>query len=233
MTPFIMRAKRGFTLIEILVAVAIFAIIAVASSTVLSNVIASADDSASSLAQLEKLQRAMLIIEQDVTQAIPLAPRVQGQQNDVVLQGGKGVADSLADGVLFSRNGWANPQQRLPRATVQSVGYRLNSDNQLERLYTQFIDNLTNTEPKVRVLLDNIEDLTIEYTLGTDGQNDIRWESAYRGTVLPKGIAITLTSTEFGVIRREFALLSPPAPTLSTGTPSAQPNSSLTERGNE
>jgi general secretion pathway protein J len=225
--------QRGFTLIEILVAVAIFAIIAVASGTVLSNVIASADDSAASLSQLEKLQRAMLIIEQDMTQAIPLAPRVQGQTNDVVLQGGKGVADSLADGVLFSRNGWANPQQRLPRATLQSVGYRLNSDYQLERIYTQFVDNVTNTEPKVRILLDNIEDLTIEYTLGTDGQNDIRWESAYRGTVLPKGIAITLTSTEFGVLRREFALLSPPAPTPASGSTSTPPSSSFTERGND
>ena len=201
-----MQSSRGFTLIEILVAVAIFALIAVASGSVLSNVIASADASDRQMQQLESLQRTMLVIERDISQMIALAPRLSGQSNDIVIRGGNGVADSIGDGILFARNGWANPLSRLPRAEIQAVGYRLNGSNELERIYTPFIDNVVNSEPKRRVLLADISALTFEFAIGTNSRNEIQWEEAYTGAVLPRGIAITIVSDTWGEIRREFAL---------------------------
>jgi general secretion pathway protein J len=198
---------HGFTLIEILVAVAILAIIAVASSTVLSSVIDSAEASDTQMQELEMLQRSMMVIERDMSQIIALAPRLSGQDNEVVIQGGNGVADSLADGILFTRNGWANPLQRLPRSNLQGVGYRLNGSNELERIYTFFIDNVTNTEPQTRVLLPNVSNLIIEFAIGTNNRNEIQWEEQFTGTQLPRGIAIVITSETFGEIRREFAIL--------------------------
>lgn len=198
---------RGFTLVEILVAVAILAIIAVASGTVLSNVIDSAEASDQQMQDIETLQRAMLVIERDISQMIALAPRISGQANEIVFQGGDGVAESMADGVIFTRNGWANPLSRLPRSNLQGVGYRLNEDDELERIYTQFIDNVVNTEPKARVLMANISDLNIEFAIETNNRNQIQWEESYTGTTLPKGIAISITSEKFGQIRREFAIL--------------------------
>ena len=198
---------HGFTLIEILVAVAILAIIAVASSTVLSSVIDSAEASENQMQELEMLQRSMMVIERDMSQIIALAPRLSGQDNEVVIQGGNGVADSLADGILFTRNGWANPLQRLPRSNLQGVGYRLNGSNELERIYTFFIDNVTNTEPQTRVLLPNVSNLIIEFAIGTNNRNEIQWEEQFTGTQLPRGIAIVITSETFGEIRREFAIL--------------------------
>lgn len=198
---------HGFTLIEILVAVAILAIIAVASSTVLSSVIDSAEASDTQMQELEMLQRSIMVIERDMSQIIALAPRLSGQDNEVVIQGGNGVADSLADGILFTRNGWANPLQRLPRSNLQGVGYRLNGSNELERIYTFFIDNVTNTEPQTRVLLPNVSNLIIEFAIGTNNRNEIQWEEQFTGTQLPRGIAIVITSETFGEIRREFAIL--------------------------
>lgn len=203
----VQRRHHGFTLIEILVAVAILAIIAVASSTVLSSVIDSAEASETQMQELEMLQRSMMVIERDMSQIIALAPRISGQDNEVVIQGGNGVADSLADGILFTRNGWANPLQRLPRSNLQGVGYRLNSSNELERIYTIFIDNVTNTEPQTRVLLPNVSNLIFEFAIGTNNRNEIQWEEQFRGTQLPRGIAIVITSETFGEIRREFAIL--------------------------
>lgn len=198
---------HGFTLIEILVAVAILAIIAVASSTVLSSVIDSAEASDTQMQELEMLQRSMMVIERDMSQIIALAPRLSGQDNEVVIQGGNGVADSLADGILFTRNGWANPLQRLPRSNLQGVGYRLNGSNELERIYTFFIDNVTNTEPQTRMLLPNVSNLIFEFAIGTNNRNEIQWEEQFTGTQLPRGIAIVITSETFGEIRREFAIL--------------------------
>ncbi len=198
---------HGFTLIEILVAVAILAIIAVASSTVLSSVIDSAEASDTQMQELEMLQRSMMVIERDMSQIIALAPRLSGQDNEVVIQGGNGVADSLADGILFTRNGWANPLQRLPRSNLQGVGYRLNGSNELERIYTFFIDNVTNTEPQTRMLLPNVSNLIFEFAIGTNNRNEIQWEEQFTSTQLPRGIAIVITSETFGEIRREFAIL--------------------------
>ncbi|MBE1286331.1 type II secretion system minor pseudopilin GspJ [Alteromonas sp. LMIT006] len=198
---------HGFTLIEILVAVAILAIIAVASSTVLSSVIDSAKASDTQMQELEMLQRSMMVIERDMSQIIALAPRLSGQDNEVVIQGGNGVADSLADGILFTRNGWANPLQRQPRSNLQGVGYRLNGSNELERIYTFFIDNVTNTEPQTRMLLPNVSNLIFEFAIGTNNRNEIQWEEQFTGKQLPRGIAIVITSETFGEIRREFAIL--------------------------
>lgn len=203
----VQRRHHGFTLIEILVAVAILAIIAVASSTVLSSVIDSAEASDTQMQELEMLQRSMMVIERDMSQIIALAPRLSGQDNEVVIQGGNGVADSLADGILFTRNGWANPLQRLPRSNLQGVGYRLNGSNELERIYTFFIDNVTNTEPQTRMLLPNVSNLIFEFAIGTNNRNEIQWEEQFTGTQLPRGIAIVITSETFGEIRREFAIL--------------------------
>lgn len=203
----VQRRHHGFTLIEILVAVAILAIIAVASSTVLSSVIDSAEASDTQMQELEMLQRSMMVIERDMSQIIALAPRLSGQDNEVVIQGGNGVADSLADGLLFTRNGWANPLQRLPRSNLQGVGYRLNGSNELERIYTFFIDNVTNTEPQTRMLLPNVSNLIFEFAIGTNNRNEIQWEEQFTGTQLPRGIAIVITSETFGEIRREFAIL--------------------------
>lgn len=201
------RQFQGFTLIEILVAVAILAIIAVASGTVLSSVIDSAEASDAQMQELEILQRSMMIIERDMSQIIALAPRISGQENEIVIQGGNGVADSLAHGLLFTRNGWSNPLQRLPRSKLQGVGYRLNGNNELERLYTFFIDNVTNSEPQTRVLLPNVSNLMFEFAIGTNNRNEIQWEEQYSGSQLPRGIAIVITSDTFGEIRREFAIL--------------------------
>ena len=142
-----------------------------------------------------------------MAQVIALAPRISGQKNEIVIQGGNGVAESLADGLLFTRNGWANPLQRLPRSNLQGVGYRLNGSNELERIYTVFTDNVTNSEPQTRVLLPNVSNLIIEFAIGTNNRNEIQWEEQYSGTQLPVGIAIVITSETFGEIRREFAIL--------------------------
>ena len=44
-----------------------------------------------------------------------------------------------------------------------------------------------------------------------NSRNEISWDESYEGNKVPKGIAIEITTKDFGVIRREFALLDPPA----------------------
>ena len=207
-----MQAQRGFTLVEILVSIAIFSLIASASTAVLTNVIAASEQSSQSIERLQSLQRAMMVIERDLLQAVNRAPRIGGVDNNTtVFFGGAGEMQSTHDGVSFVRNGWQNPMWLLPRSNMQGVAYRLNSDNVLERLHTLFVDNDLGVDPIVRPLLTGVTDLNIEFMVAINSRNEISWDESYEGNKVPKGIAIEITTKDFGVIRREFALLDPPA----------------------
>ena len=200
--------QKGFTLLEILIAMAIFTLIGLASTGLLTTVIDSNDLSSERFQKLQQLQRAMVIIERDIQQAVPRAARIEGEQQNVVMAGGEsdmGAGDTLG----FVRSGWHNPQYMLPRSTLQSVVYRL-QDGKLERQYSNYVDNVIGHEPKIRVLLENIERFDVEFLSNQenadDSDSESGWSESYSGSVLPKAVAIELDSKAFGTIRREFAL---------------------------
>lgn len=200
-------AQRGFTLIEILIAMAIFTLIGLASTGLLTTVIDSNELSAERFAKLQQLQRAMITIERDIQQAVARPIRVEGEKQDVVMFGGA-VDSGDGDAIGFVRGGRHNPQLMLPRSSLQYVGYRLR-DNALERLYTNYVDNVIGYEPKRRVVLDNIESFTVEFISPDKKVTDstkLTWIKSYQDTTLPKAVAIEFVSTDFGLIRREFAL---------------------------
>jgi general secretion pathway protein J len=196
--------RRGFTLIEILVAMAIFSIIGLASTGVLNSVINSDQLSTERFAKLEELQRAMLTIERDILQIVPRALRVNGEAIELVISGGEDVLNSDADGLGFVRTGWHNPQMLLPRSTLQAIGYRV-QDQQLQRLYGNYVDNVIGYEPKVKVLLSDIEDFRVSFLTELEQlEEPEEWEESYANANLPIAISITLVSQTFGEIRREF-----------------------------
>lgn len=199
--------SSGFTLIEILMAMAIFTLIGLASTSLLTTVIDSDELSTERFDQLQKLQRAMLVIERDLLQAVPRRTRINGESVEQVMRGGRDLFDSEADGIGLVRAGWHNPQMMLPRSTLQAVAYRL-QDGNLERLYGNYVDNVIGYEPKIKVLLENINDFQVEFkTEATGDDDDDRgWKESFQGTQLPVAIAIEIDSIEFGLIRREFVL---------------------------
>ncbi|ALM92646.1 type II secretion system minor pseudopilin GspJ [Alteromonas stellipolaris] len=198
--------QRGFTLIEILIAMAIFTLIGLASTGLLTTVIDSNDLSSERFEKLQQLQRAMVIIERDIQQAVPRPVRAEGETQKVVMAGGE-VDDSDGDGIGFVRGGWHNPQLMLPRSTLQYVAYRLDEDR-LERVYSNYVDNVIGYEPKTRTLLENIESFTVEFISAesSSDDDDLSWSESYQGEVLPMAVAIEFVSKDFGLIRREFAL---------------------------
>ena len=220
-------SAHGFTLIEILVAILIFSLIASASTAVLNNVIQASEQSTASIERLQMLQRAMTTMERDFLQAVNRPPRIDGvDDNTIVFRGGAGEMDSTHDGVSFVRNGWHNPMWRLPRSNMQGVAYRLNDENVLERLHTTFVDNDSGVEPKIRPLLTGVTDLNIEFMRAKDSRNEISWDEAYINGSVPKGVAVEITTEDFGVIRREFALLDPPVIVSTTNTATGSDNDS-------
>ena len=200
------KKNGGFTLIEILVAMAIFTVIGLASTGVLTSVINSDRLSTERFDRLEELQRAMLTIERDILQIVPRAVRINGDPVEAVISGGEDVFDSDADGLGFVRIGWHNPQMLLPRSTLQAVGYRI-QEQQLQRLYGNYVDNVIGYEPKVKVLLSGIEDFRVSFLIKAEQlEEPEEWDETYSNSTLPIAISITIVSKTFGEIRREFML---------------------------
>lgn len=201
--------QTGFTIIEIMIAVAIFTLIGLASTSVLTSVIDSDEISEHRFGKLQELQRAMITIERDLLQVVPRAIRIDGQNNNLLMQGGKDLFDSEAHGIGFVRAGWQNPQLMLPRSTLQAVAYRL-QEGRFERLFGNYVDNVIGYEPKVRVLLTDIEDFQVSFLTesGIDPSEEEGWEDTYSQDRIPVAVSITIQSKVFGLIKREFLLSS-------------------------
>ena len=194
--------QSGFTLIEILVAMAIFALIAVGSVAMLTAVSAKNDLSDQRMQSLQTMQRAMLIIERDFLQMVPRKTRLEGEVSDTLVFAGKFAFESESDGLGFVRSGWHNPQLTLRRSTLQSVAYRT-QNKELQRLYSTYVDNATGFELKVRAVLEGIESVSFEFLEKCD-KKSFEWEEAKSVDELPIAVAIIIKSEVYGEIRREF-----------------------------
>lgn len=195
------KKQSGFTFIEVIIAIAIFAIVALGANAIFVEIFERSKLVDERSQELESLQRAMLIMERDFLQMQERIPRTQGIENQLVINGGEFEYESEAYAIGFVRGGWQNPQLRLQRSNLQNVAYRV-QENRLERLHTIYVDSVIGTEPKVRVLLEQVSDFKIEVLQTV--QDEFEWEDTVENTTLPAAIAVTITTENFGEIRRIF-----------------------------
>ena len=146
---------KGFTLLELLIAISIFAMLSLAAYQILQGVLRSSEISKRHSDSLARLQRAMLIIEQDFTQIAARRSRSEDQDtdDDSVINAGDLLFGSEDQGIEFTRIGWTNPLNLLPRSELLRVRYRL-MDGQLQRLYFIYPDLPSGQIPQVQVLLE-------------------------------------------------------------------------------
>ena len=127
-------SQGGFTLIEVLVAIAIFASLSVGAYQVLNQVQRSNELSMERSERLKTLQRALVFMDGDFRQMALRQTRTNGEEsNGLLVQWKEYLLDSDANGIMFTRLGWHNPQQQFPRGEVSKVGYRI-KDDVLERV---------------------------------------------------------------------------------------------------
>jgi len=191
--------QRGFTLIEVLVAMAILAVVIMATHQILDSTTKAKEASDEKIAELNGLQTAFRLMDQDFSQMTQRTVRNEaGDAQEQYLLAGRYILESQYDGIAFVRDGWVNPISLLPRSELQAVGYRVLNDN-LERVYRVYVDQLDNMEPRVQVVLKGIEELKFEFL---DANNE--WQEQWQIKALPKAVAVTLQQIEAEPIRRVF-----------------------------
>lgn len=187
------NTRRAFTLLEMLVALAVFAAIGVMSSRILSGMVDLAETTRVRGDEFSDLQRAMAIVQRDVEQLAhrsvrdelgdPLAPAVVG-------------SDALLE---LTRLGWQNPLAAA-RSEMQRVAYVVEEDR-LVRLFWQVLDRAPTSEPVAQTLLDSVGD--VEFVAHDDnGETHRFWPQMNDDTAGLAAIALSLETTTYGRIER-------------------------------
>ncbi len=193
------KPQLGFTLIEILVAIAIFASLSIAAYQVLNQVQRSNQISQQRLAELTRFQKAWAMIDSDFRQVATRQFRHNGDESSKqLIISGKGFLNSEDEGIIFTRLGWINPMQQFARGDVVKVAYRI-ENQKLIRMWWRHPDTVM-AEPAIeRVLLDNVQRLEFSFYNGERWLNE--WSVELK---LPQALRIALESERWGVIERIY-----------------------------
>ena len=192
--------QRGFTLLEMLIAIAIFAMIGLASNAVLSTVLTNDEVTRTFSTRLKALQQGFGAIERDLAQMVARTPRLlEGGRGSTVFQTGNDILESESEALVFYRLGWLNPDGLLPRGSLQSVAYVVR-EGRLERWYFPYPEPEFGAEPIKTVVIDKV--LSVEYSFFMDD----KWERKVEATKLPKAIAMEIEIEGLGKIQRKFLL---------------------------
>ena len=140
--------KSGFTLLEMLVALSIFAVLGVMSSQVVSRVLIIDKAAVERGNRLSEIQQAMMILQRDLAQINQRS--VRDELGDAL----PAVQIGEASLIEFTRLGWRNPLDH-PRSSLQRVAY-LFQDETLFRYYWHILDRAADSEPQVQTLLTDV-----------------------------------------------------------------------------
>ena len=196
------RSRAGFTLLEMLVAIAIFASLALMAQQVTNGVTRVNSAVGEHDQKLNLMQQTMSFLTHDLTQMMPRPVRGDQGQREPALLAGAGVLASESEGMRFVRGGVVNPLMRLPRSNLLTVGYRIHG-GYLERLAWPLTDAAGSVKPTTQKLIP-ADSLRLQFYDGT------RWQESWSSVqAIPVAVRITLHSPQWGEIERIWLLRGP------------------------
>ncbi len=192
-------SAKGFTLIEVLVAIAIFAGLSVSAYQVLHQVQRSNEISQHSTTRLNEINRAMVLMDADFRQIAARQFRSDGEEpGSQFLIWKDYLLGSEQKGVMFTRLGWHNPEQQFPRGEITKVGYRL-VNGVLERVWWRYPDTSVSDEGISAPMLTQVESWNMRFYF--NGQ----WSDEWTQTMaLPSAVDVKLTLKDYGEIERIY-----------------------------
>ncbi|MDC0610012.1 type II secretion system minor pseudopilin GspJ [Vibrio sp.] len=195
--------SKGFTLIEMLVAIVILAMLSLLAYQILYQVQVSNDVSSKKSEQINRLQKAIVTLDSDFRQIADRQFRTNGEEAETMklywqdgLLGGQGYS------LLFTRLGWGNHQWQFPRGEVTKVGYRLHG-GKLERVWWRYPDTTVGDTGNITPILEHVSAFNVRFYYKD------KWYTVWEQEgVLPKAISVELTLEDYGKIERTYLIAS-------------------------
>ncbi|ACG77074.1 type II secretion system protein J [Phenylobacterium zucineum HLK1] len=194
---------KGFTLVEMMVALLIFGLVAAAGVAIMRFSVDNQQVVRAHTHRLAELQRARAMLKADLAQAAQRPVRdAAGRPALRSFSGG----EQRTGGPLLAlvRRGWDNPDAD-PRASLQTVEYRLNG-GRLERRARPALDGAELGPPQV--LLSGVRDARVAFLVR--GQ----WIEALPNgprQPLPQAVRLDLTLEDYGELSQLFLVTGEPA----------------------
>lgn len=225
-------ACDGFTLIEVLLAMALTALLGVMAYQGLNSAITALESQDVEVTRITDLQTAWRVIGNDLQQAAYREITDEDEETKESFIGGGDEKEILME---FTRSGWVNPLGQR-RSELQRVQYVF-ENRVLWRIHWQTLDRLKEPEPVRLKLLDNVESIKVEFFARKEADNEggewlDEWpedfsastpdatpaatteiakqqekvEKSNLSSSLPMAVKITIDSDDWGSIDRLFLL---------------------------
>ncbi len=180
-------SSNGFTLVELMVALFIFALLAAAGVALLSFGVRAQAAATQRLEDTADLRRFSTLLAGDIAQTLPRVARAPDGQPLRAFTGNDGQSNPLVLG--YVRGGWTNPDG-LARAGIQRIDVTL-AEGRLTRTAYPMVDG--SAAPAGIVLADRVETLTMRYR-DRKGEWRPRWDNALLDS-LPAAVEMTVKRT--------------------------------------
>lgn len=187
--------RSGFTLVEALTALMVFALIAAAGTGLVATTLDARTAVAEASGRGADLMRLRTLMKSDLSQAT--ARRARGPTGRAMPQPIMGALHAGDPVLTLTRAGWTNPGQ-APRSSLQRVEYQLVGDR-LERRTSDHVDGAR--ADRVQVLYRGVRNLSVAFL--RDGVE----APAYGATTdrpLPDAVRVTLTLEGLGEVEQLF-----------------------------
>lgn len=201
-----MRA-RGFSLVEILVALSVLSVISLAGVGVLRLASGTDEQVEALMAELGALDRTRTLLRGDLLALAdrpymapdvrgPVSPFLGGREAEAVFGGGGG-GDDGEETVLLAlvRAGWANPGYRDPRGGLQHVQW-IHREGALIRRTRPYLDATAATPFRDQVVMDNVVEADVAFWTARGWLEGWRWPQG--GAI--RAVRLTLEHDRLGTL---------------------------------
>ncbi|EDY86475.1 general secretion pathway protein J [gamma proteobacterium HTCC5015] len=207
------RPQNGFTLIEILVAIAVIAVLYLIVFGVIGEATQSREKVSDYGERLTDLQRSFVLLEQDISQIIDRTARdAYGAEHPALRNESQGMEVALG----LTRGGWPNPAG-LPLSNTARVEYHLRPSEEeseegealfdLYRVYWRPPDSASREPDRERRLLQRVRAFEVRY-LDMDRQWQEDWPPLNQTAAgLPRALEVRIDLAPFGEIKRLFRVV--------------------------
>jgi general secretion pathway protein J len=212
---------RGFTLIEVLVAMAITAVVGVMAYATLNSSVDAVERSEQQTRRLNDINTFFAIFSKDIRQVVARSIRnEEGQQESALLS-----EEGDLVGLRLTRTGWQNPRPEVfVRSQLQRVHYQLEGKKLVRESFYMVDRPEGEPEPVRSELLDKVVSLKFRFLAEprSGGSHDLlkgdwteRWppktqnveQQEVASELLPAMVEITMELQDWGEIRRVYDLV--------------------------